>query len=456
MKLRPLLLLCWFLTGTAAAQSNDLDRIPTQASAQAPSSASSDSGRIYLENVLTAMSKRSGLVVPLPSSSSTPDWQERLFLDIRKEWSLGDGLRAAYSGRLNLRAENDLPFPRHLNLIHDLREAYLGWEPVERVYLDVGRINLKNGVALGFNPTDFFKTRAVVEPLSADPSVQREDRLGTLMARLQYVGNGVTLLAAFAPAIESVSPIYGNRNLPSFDPMFDRTNAHMRTLLKASADLGEGVTPELLVYREGSRTMFGANVTRDLGRDVVAYAEWAGGRRANLIEQALQFGTRTGTLPASVARSFATDPRRHFQSDLAIGASYTTESKITFNLEYHYAQGAFGAGDWDRWFGNRTVSSGTLWFLRSYAADQQAPANRHALFLRADWVDALVRNLDVTGFIRTDLPDRSSLLQFTADYHLSDRWTVGGLVSANLGSARTEFGSLQQAGTVLFKVARYF
>jgi len=55
--------------------------------------------------------------------------------------------------------------------------GYASWEPLDRTYLDLGRINLKSGVALGFNPTDFFKTRAVVEPLSADPSVLREDRL---------------------------------------------------------------------------------------------------------------------------------------------------------------------------------------------------------------------------------------------------------------------------------------
>ncbi len=72
--------------------------------------------------------------------------------------------------------------------INDFREGYLSWEALDRTYLDAGRINLKSGVAVGFNPTDFFKTRAVVEPLSVDPTVLREDRLGTVMVSANTSG----------------------------------------------------------------------------------------------------------------------------------------------------------------------------------------------------------------------------------------------------------------------------
>src|SRR4029077_5400772 len=120
---------------------------------------------------------------------------------VRSEWRLGPALRVTYSGRLNLRLEEGLGFPNRENLTHDLREAYLSWEPLDRLYFDAGRINLKSGVALGFNPTDFFKTRAVVEPLSLDPTVLRENRLGTVMARAQHIWERGSLTAAFAPAL---------------------------------------------------------------------------------------------------------------------------------------------------------------------------------------------------------------------------------------------------------------
>jgi hypothetical protein len=76
--------------------------------------------------------------------------------------------------------------PNHENVLNDFREGFVSWQPHDGIYLDLGRINLRSGAALGFNPTDCFKSRAVVEPLSADPSVLREDRLGRLQSTITF------------------------------------------------------------------------------------------------------------------------------------------------------------------------------------------------------------------------------------------------------------------------------
>jgi hypothetical protein len=147
-------------------------------------------------------------------------------------------------------------------------------------------------------------------------------------------------------------------------------------------------------------------------------------------------------------------------NQLAVGVSYTTQTRITFNLEYHFNQAGFTAADWNRWFriGQASANSAVpdaLWYIRDYALDQQQPISQHSLFLRADWVDAFVPKLEFVGFINTDLHDGSSLLQLGADYYLSDNWTVGALVVAFLGSRRSDFGSLPQTGSALVKVTRY-
>jgi len=54
------------------------------------------------------------------------------------------------------------------------------------------------------------------------------------------------------------------------------------------------------------------------------------------------------------------------------------------------------------------------------------------------------------------LQDGSALAQLKADYCLSSRWTVGLLVGVNMGPGRSEFGSLPDAVSALFKVSRYF
>jgi hypothetical protein len=445
-----------------ADENSDLDLIPSTAPPVSPPAATATASadqRLYAEDAFTAASRRA-LLVPFPPPS-TPNWEERLFFDARKDWRLGDGVSFSYSGRLNLRAEDTLPIPSHENIRHDFREGYVSWQPAPQTYLDFGRINLKSGAAAGFNPTDFFKTRSVVEPLSNDPAVLREDRLGTLMLRGEHLWEHAGVTAAVAPKLYDPSAIYTNTNLPSFDPMLDRTNAHDRFLLKADADLAEDFSPELLYYREGSATRWGANLTESIGQSVVAYGEWSGGDRASLIDDALRYGRTTGTIPAIAPSVLPENTRTSFQNELSLGASYTV-AQVTFNLEYHYEEAAFSRQDWRNWFrigsanaANHAITN-QLWYLRSYALDQQEPLSKHSAFLRADWTDAFIPKLELTALTNIDLYDGSSFAQLTADYYLSDEWTVGGLISADLGKKRSDYGSLPQAASVMAKLARYF
>jgi len=452
---------------TNANEDSDLARIPTghppgtAADAKAASTGSANE-RIYLESGFTQTGQRGGLLVPSPQLTASTPWQERVFLDVRKAWQLDERLTLRLSDRLNFRAQNDISLPNHENVVNDFREGFLSWQPHDGIYLDLGRINLRSGAALGFNPTDFFKTRAVVEPLSADPSVLREDRLGTLMLETQYIGQGRALTVAVAPALVRPSPIYTDANLLSFNPSIDRTNDHDRILVRGSFTAGSDFNPELLYYREGSQNRFGANLTRGLGQKFIAYAEWAGGESTNLVEESLRYGRETGTLPVNAPIAIPDDANVHFHNDLSAGASYTTTKKITFNLEYHLHQAGFSRQDWNNWFNTGRGQPSTsliaeeLWFIRAYALDQQVPLARQSTFLRADWVDAFVPNLEITGFINTDLYDGSSLIQASADYYISRTWTVGAQVNANAGSRRSDFGSLSQSVGALFKLARYF
>jgi hypothetical protein len=333
----------------------------------------------------------------------------------------------------------------------------LSWSAGNSVFLEVGRINLKSGVAEGFNPTDFFKTRAVVEPTSIDPAVLREDRLGVVMLQAQSIGAAGSVTIALAPKLAGDSPPYGNNNLPSFNPMLDRTNARWRGLIKGSLDLSGGFSPEFLVYREADQRRFGLNFTKGLGKAVVAYVEWSGGRRASLAAEALQEGRATLVLPSDPA--FAVSADRFFANDLAVGASYTTQAGINFDLEFDYHQAAFSAEDWRNWFGaqrDRGVpTSGEVWFIRGYAGDQQEPVARRAVFARTAWRNAFTKNLNLSGFAAADLRDASGLGQVSADYNLSAQWSVGLLADVYFGARRSDFGSLPQKVSALLWVTRY-
>jgi hypothetical protein len=81
---------------------------------------------------------------------------------------------------------------------------------------------------------------------------------------------------------------------------------------------------------------------------------------------------------------------------------------------------------------------------------------RHTAFVRVNWVDAFVPKLELTALATLDLYDGSGSAQLTADYYLTDAWTIGALAAGNFGSARSDFGSLPTAASVLLKIVRYF
>jgi hypothetical protein len=457
------LLIVGFVPARAADEDKDLELIPQaiQQPLPAPTSTAAGSQRNYLEDAFSAAQLRGSLAVPFPPPAPA-NWEDRLFLDTRDAWQVGDGLTLTYSGRFNLRAANDLTFPGHENILNELREAFVSWQPADGISFDLGRVNIKSGVAIGFNPTDFFKTRAVVEPLTADPTVLREDRLGTLMLSGQYVWAGGAVTLALAPGVTRPSSIYNSTNLPSFNPMLDRTNAEDRFLLKASVKVADGLDPEVLLYHAGNSTQIGANLTAEIGQQTVGYLEWAGGMGANLINNALRFGQLTGTLPANEPPVIPNNSAWQFQNALSVGFSWTpSATKLTFNLEYHFNQAGFSAQDWHNWF-NAGARQGTvagvdqtLWYIRSYALDQQEPLSRHTAFLRADWVDAFVPDLEMTALANVNLLDGSGLVQATADYYVSRAWTVGGLIGFTFGGRHSEFGSLPQSASILIHVMRY-
>jgi len=456
-------LLAFAGVASAADEDNDLGLIPESHPGRGNRSndpGSSFPGRLFVEDAVTFSSTRGGLLVPSPPPF-TPRWEERLLGDARIEWPVASNAHVTYSGRLNFVAQDGLGFPNRGNVANDLRELYASVEPRARTYFDAGRINLKSGVALGFNPTDFLKARAVVDPLTADPSALREDRLGTAMLRAQHVGEASSVMVAFAPKVTGPSSIAPDPDR-GFNPLWGRTNGTERWLVKASAQLGDGVNPEVLAFHENGRWKLGANIAESVGQSSVVYVEWSGGRRLGLADEAFAFGRATGTIPplAPVAMTQGGDER--FRSQAAVGASYTTESRITLNLEYHYNGAGFSREDWRRWFAagegqpDSSPVARELWYLRAYASDRQEPIQRHSVFLRADWVDAFVPKLELTGFVLADARDGSTLWQAEASYAKTDHWSVGVLAGGTTGGRRSNFGSLSRGESVMLKAIRYF
>jgi len=411
----------------------------------------------FAEDAFSAWSP--SVSVPVPYPSPTPAWQNRTSLDASLQWKARPWLTLTLSNRLNAFEQEGQSLASADTVRNDLREVSATLEPIASTYLEAGRINVRNGAALGFNPSDFFKTRTLVGQSSLDPSVIRQNRLGTLMVRAQTLWSWGSASVAYAPKVGEPAPVT-ERNPLGIDPRFEATNAAHRVLTALNLELFD-LSPQLLGYFELHRSKLGINVTRSIGDAVVAYAEWAGGPEQNLIARASAFGKQTGTLPAAAPVLPPASTDISFRNDVATGFSWTVATAITFNLEYHVHESGFTRSDWKNWFdigsapGAPPLLTGALWFVRGYAADQQEPVSQHQMFVRADWPRALTPDLELSAFAFVSLLDGSVLSQLLASYYLSDAWTASAFVSGNFGDVRTERGSFPQRGNFILQLTRY-
>ncbi|WP_437588900.1 hypothetical protein [Sorangium sp. So ce1000] len=412
--------------------------------------------KLFLEDAFTGSTAPQTLVVAFPSP--VHNWQNRTSFDALVKWMPSKRLTFTFSDRLNVIEQDGQDVLSWQTVRNDLREGYVTWEPASDMFLEAGRINVRNGVALGFNPTDFFKTRSLVGQASLDPSVIRQNRLGAVMARWQALWNGGSASVAFAPKLTDPTAVLDpDRN--GLDPRFDATNAAYRLLSTLSFNVLD-LNPEVLAYVERDRSKLGVNISRPIGDAVVGYAEWAGGFEKNLATRAVEYGKATGTLPEAMPMLLPADESSKFRNDVAAGFSWVIATKVTLNLEYHFHQAGFTRQDWRNWFETGSdpapaLISSALWYPRGYAIDQQEPTSTHQLFVRAAWPKAFVNDLELSGFAFVNLLDGSVLTQIAANYYASDKWTLAAYGSANIGDGRTERGSLPQRLSGILSIVRY-
>jgi hypothetical protein len=135
-----------------------VDAAPAPARQAAPKSSPLQQ-KLFAEDAISVWSKARHVPIAYPV---TTDWQNRSSFDAILHWKPIPALQFTLSERVNVFAEDGAKFVSKNAVRNDLREASVTWEPIANTYFEGGRINVRNGAALGFNPTDFFKTRTLV------------------------------------------------------------------------------------------------------------------------------------------------------------------------------------------------------------------------------------------------------------------------------------------------------
>jgi hypothetical protein len=350
-----------------------------------------------------------------------------LFLGVRYDTTFAPGWRAILADLLDVRWQEHPSSHKTLNTIID---AYVSWQMRPDAIIDAGWINTHNGVAFGYNPTDYFRANAVRSVISVDPASLRENRLGSVMIRGQALWSAGALTALYSPKLAD------QPSSAAFSPDFGATNFRDRWLLAASYALSKQINPQFLIYGEaGQSPQIGLNLTTLVNDATVAYVEYSGGRSSSLLAQV--------QMPA---------PASAFRSRLAAGATYTTARNLSLTIEYEYNGAGLGRAAWDAL---RSDSPAVYAQYRTLAAELQELPTKQRLFANARWQDAMINHLDLSAFAYYDCLDSSRQAWVEARYHwtkldLALQWQV------NSGSAGSEYGALPARQTWQALVKYFF
>lgn len=353
----------------------------------------------------------------------------RASLDLLWDVRLGSQWRAVLSDRLDDMHPVD---PGERSTLNSLRELFLGWQAGDgRFAADLGRVNYRNGPAYGYNPTDYFRDGASRAVTTADPLALRENRLGTVMLRGQWLWSGGSASLALAPKLRD------RASGRSFSPDWGATNHADRVLLAVSTQASDRLSVQGFAFHEkGVGAQIGASGSVLLGDATVAFAEWSGGRGTDLLSASLG--------PA---------PRIRTRQQAAIGATYTTASRLSVTAELEYNGFALGKAEW-----REAVATHGIEAMGSYLYEvqrRQDIASRRAAMLYVSQKDAGIKNLDLTGLVRYNMVDRSRFVWAEARYHFS-RIDLALQWQANLGGALTEYGAQPGRSLVQLLAAYYF
>lgn len=397
-----LLFACFFYSAAWAQQ--DQEWIPesdlgTKQSAQS-------SGRRFAD--LFVNLRRS----PATSSSQV---QGNVALDHYHNGSFNSNLQWVVSGRVDLDSAPGAGLSAN-SLSLSLREAYLTAH-IDALNVDIGRINIRDGVALGYNPSDVFRSGSLLARRTEDPARLRESRLGVVGLQARYATDVGNFSGLIAPKISVDNKKHW------YDPQLSAVNGvDTQTYFKYTAPRWNDVYSSLVLHRSpATGNTLGINSTGNIGQHIIAYIEYAKLKRTQL--------------PNNVDGSLAL--KRDY-TQVAFGASYSTERRQTWTLEYQHNGAGLGTeqwrGDW------QSASPATLTSIVSDTLKRQDPLAKKSVMALLQWDQLLTADDDLTCLARANLIDKSRLLWCEWRYKLPrSEWSMSG--ARLVGAARSEFGA---------------
>ena len=415
--LYPSLLIALVQAVPALGADAESDALSLEAAPQAPTEVARDT-KIFIEGAVGNASQRY-----LPESRNIG----RASLDFSHTARLAPGLRAVVSDRVDHLYPVDTGTDATVN---SLREAYLSWQPeAGNTIVELGRVNLRYGPGYGYNPTDFFRDGSLRTLTTANPLALRENRMGSVMLRAQRLWTDGALSVAYSPKLAD------RPNTDGWSLDLGSTNNRDRALVALSTQFSQRVSTQVLLYKEQDLSpTLGASLTALLSDAVVAHMEGSRGSEPDLMSRAL-------TQPDAAAT------RNRF----AGGITYTTLGKLSVTAEYQYNGFALDPSDWSA-LGARPATQ-VAYLLE--AQRRQELSSRHAYLIYVTQKSLLLKNLDLTAFLRVNAGDHSQLVWAELRHHWPS-FDLAFQLQRHIGSPTSEFGILPDSQIIQVLGSYYF
>ncbi len=373
----------------------------------------------------------------------------RLVIDYRRIFSPAPWLGLHVSDRFDETAPIGGPSLGQGNFtaqgaVNTLREAYVSIrlsDGASPLFVDAGRINIREGVGSGYNPTDYFKTNAVVSSSNFDPNALREDRLGVVSVQVQQLASWGAWSLTAAPKL--AAPVSSASLEATPAPLYlglDRTNGRAAALFKLSPQISQAVSADVLAFAEqGHAVQLGLDLSALLSHDLVGNIELSAGPQT----------PRPGP--------DGSEARRSWTAHAAVNLTWTTPQGIDLTVESIFAGNGLTARQAAAWSSARSLAAQQRYAaLAEDTSAAQEPLGQVGAFARAGWRDAFAQpGLSLSAFVLADITDGSLLWQAAASQSFG-HWRVSAAAGSFDGPRVSEFGSNPLRAYFTLHVGRSF
>ena len=326
----------------------------------------------------------------------------------------------------------------------NIKELYYKGNFAENSFYEVGRINIKEGVSRGYNPTDYFKgTHSLT--LSNDPKERKENRLGSLLFSQTLFLDKWTLKAIYSPKI-SVSKNTLLSDAKYIGLHLDESNYHDRASLYVDYSGFEDVSSSVILHYNEDDLNFGFNLS-------YIYDSWI-----VYLENSLKYAkNEISKLEINPAIRDQFSSNKKYIDQATLGINYTSASNIVTTVEYIFNSGGLDGDDWDRWFelGENPLYSRELGSIREQIAKKESIQSRQSLFILSRASDVMT-NLDASVLAWVNPYDGSSFSQVGLEYSYHDNLQTNLFLRNYRGKTDSEYGSALNDYEVLIEAEYLF